>query len=94
MCDRVTPESAGPAHGSPPVATALSFSLARGLHLAVSESGEMIARVDCITTDPFAQITGTLKVLAHPARLRLLLMLRSGGSISTSGRSCFAPAAP
>lgn len=32
-----------------------------------------------MTTSPLAQLTGTLKVLAHPARLRLLAMLRSGG---------------
>jgi ArsR family transcriptional regulator len=32
-----------------------------------------------MTTDPLAQLTGTLKVLSHPARLRLLAMLRSGG---------------
>ncbi len=32
-----------------------------------------------MTTSPLAQLTGTLKVLAHPTRLRLLAMLRSGG---------------
>jgi DNA-binding transcriptional ArsR family regulator len=32
-----------------------------------------------MTIGPLVQITATLKVLAHPARLRLLAMLRSGG---------------
>jgi ArsR family transcriptional regulator, arsenate/arsenite/antimonite-responsive transcriptional repressor len=32
-----------------------------------------------MTTSSLAQVTATLKVLAHPARLRLLAMLRSGG---------------
>jgi ArsR family transcriptional regulator len=32
-----------------------------------------------MTTGPLAELTATLKVLGHPARLRLLAMLRSGG---------------
>jgi ArsR family transcriptional regulator len=32
-----------------------------------------------MTIGPLAQTTATLKVLAHPARLRLLTMLRAGG---------------
>jgi ArsR family transcriptional regulator, arsenate/arsenite/antimonite-responsive transcriptional repressor len=32
-----------------------------------------------MTIGPLAQTTATLRVLAHPARLRLLAMLRSGG---------------
>ena len=46
--------------------------MARSLQSVVSENDEM-------TTGPLAQTTRTLKVLAHPARLRLLAMLRSGG---------------
>lgn len=32
-----------------------------------------------MTGAPLVQLTGTLKVLTHPARIRLLAMLRSGG---------------
>jgi ArsR family transcriptional regulator len=32
-----------------------------------------------MTLDPLTHLAGTLKVLSHPARLRLLAMLRSGG---------------
>jgi ArsR family transcriptional regulator len=46
--------------------------LARGLQSVVSGKNEMAA-------SPLAESTTTLKVLAHPARLRLLGMLRSGG---------------
>jgi ArsR family transcriptional regulator len=46
--------------------------VARELHSVVSENGEMALGL-------LADSTTTLKVLAHPARLRLLAMLRSGG---------------
>jgi ArsR family transcriptional regulator len=46
--------------------------VARALHSGVSENAEMAA-------SPLAESTATLKALAHPARLRLLAMLRSGG---------------
>jgi ArsR family transcriptional regulator, arsenate/arsenite/antimonite-responsive transcriptional repressor len=42
------------------------------LQYAISEIGEM-------NSSPLGRTTGILKALAHPARLRVLAMLRSGG---------------
>jgi len=46
--------------------------MARSLQYVVSEIGEM-------NRGPLGHTTGILKALAHPARLRVLGMLRSGG---------------
>jgi DNA-binding transcriptional ArsR family regulator len=46
--------------------------VARSLQSVVSEISE-------VSFDPLGRATSTLKALAHPARLRVLAMLRSGG---------------